>query len=699
MRKPLFLIVTAMSLLCSCSTERPAAENPLLGEWDTPFGVPPFDKIEVSHYKPAFQVAMAEHLAEVDSIVANPAEPDFENVILALDNCGERLKRVSTVFSMVGSADTNAEMQAVQMEMSPVLSQHYDKVSMNEKLFEKVSAVYEKRASLGLDSLQMRLLEKTYNRYVRAGAALPADKKAELSKINEELSLLGVRFGNNLLAENKNFTLELSGEELSGLPQSVKNAAREEADKRGIPGKYVFTLSKPSLLPFLTYSDRRDLREKLYRGYLDRGNYGNETDNKQIINDIVRLRTEKARLLGYDSHADFVLSNVMAKTPENVYGLLDDLWTPALDRAKAELAEMKALKLAETGDESFESWDWWYYAEKVRKQKYDLDEEALRPYFSLENVRSGIFELSNRLYGVTFRPVVAPVYNEECQVYEVLDSDNSHLGVLYLDFHPRDGKGGGAWCGRFRGQRFIDGKRISPVVSIVCNFTRPIGSVPALLTLDETETFFHEFGHALHSLFSQVPYQGLSGVERDFVELPSQIMENWAFEPQMLKSYALHYRSNEPIPDALVEKIKNSALFNQGFATVEYLAASYSDMDIHTLEQFEPLDVNAFENRKLNVERGLIPEIAPRYRYPYFSHIFDGGYSAGYYSYIWAEVLDKDAFQAFVETGDIFNRQVAERFRTLLSRGGTSDGMVLYEQFRGAQPDRKPLLRARGLVE
>ncbi len=698
----LLLMPLMTTMIYSCKHHAPEGPNPLLSEWNTPFGVPPFDQIETDHYLPAFEAAIAEHTAQIDSITADGETPSFENTILAFDRSGERLSRIANVFYLVAAADNNPEMQAVQEKVSPMLSGHSDQIMHNEALFARVKTVYESLPTSGLDSLQQRLTRKIYKEFVRSGAALDPEKKQQLQKINEELSLLQVQFGNNLLSENKDFILAVDSSGLAGLPTNVVTAAAAAAEKAGKTGQWVFTLSKPSLIPFLTNSERRDLRETLYKGYLERCNHNNETDNKQIVNDMIRLRTERAHLLGYPSHAAFVLDDEMAKTPENVYSLLDGLWTPALERAKAELAEMKQLSKEEKGDDSLASWDWWYYAEKVRKAKYALDEEMLRPYFSLENVRNGIFMLCNRLYGLTFRPISAPVYNNECHVYEVLDKDNSHLGVLYLDFFPRDGKSGGAWCGTFRDQSYDEkGNRISPVVSIVCNFTRPASnSQSALLTLDETATFFHEFGHALHNFFLDVKYNGLNSVERDFVELPSQIMENWAFEPELLRQYALHYQSGNPIPDHLIEKIQNSKLFNQGFATVEYLAASYSDLDIHNLDEYAPIDVNAFEKRVLNEKRGLIPEIEPRYRYPYFSHIFDGGYSSGYYGYIWAEVLDKDAFQAFAETGDIFNSDVAQRFRReVLSKGGSADGMVLYRNFRGQEPAREPLLRARGLIQ
>ncbi len=696
-------LAVAMFFMQSCTPKtKQTMENPLLSEWNDRFGVPPFDRIKAEHFAPALEQAMSVHNAEIDAIVTNNDEPTFENTVLAYDNSGKLLERVELCFSLLCAAETNAEMQAIEQEMSPKLTAHSGAIMMNDALFERVKSVYERRGALGLDSLQLRLTEKLYRRFVRGGALLSVEDKEQLRKVDEELSAARVKYAANLLAANSGFELVISDQDdLDGLPSSIRDAAASEASARDMKGKWVFTTKKPSMLPFLTYSSKRELREKLYRGYLDRCNYNDSIDNKQVINDIVRLRTERAHLLGYPTHAHYVLDVQMASTPENVYAMMDELWAPALERAKAEMEAMREMMKEETGLDDFASWDWWYYAEKVRKRDYSFDESSLRPYFSLENVRSGIFELSNRLYGLTFRPVQLPVYHEDCETYEVLDEKNEHLGVLYLDYFPRDGKSGGAWCGEYRTQSFdAEGNRISPIVSIVCNFPRPTGGDPALLSIDETQTFFHEFGHALHNLFSQVKYGGLGGVERDFVELPSQIMENWALEPEMLRRYALHHRTNDPIPHHLIEKLQRSRHFNQGFNTVELLAASLTDMDIHTIEQFSPIDVNEFERKMLNERRGLMEQIAPRYRYPYFSHIFDGGYSSGYYSYLWAEVLDKDAYQAFVESGDIFNKRIATDFRNkVLARGGEADGMDLYRDFRGADPDRKPLLLGRGLIE
>lgn len=694
-------LITLLSLMtiASCSSPKKTGENPFFTEWETPYGVPPFDRIRPEHFMPAFERGMSLHDAEIDAIVTNNDAPTFENVILAYDDAGQMLAQTALVFGMLCSAENTPELQALQERAMPLLAAHADKIRLNDRLFEKVKAVYDQRATLGLDAEQRRLLEKTYDGFVRAGALLDDAGKARLKEINEQLSLTAVKFGNNLLAENNNYALVLEADQLDGLPVSVREQAREKAQAVGKGGKYVFTLHKPSLLPFLTYSSRRELREELYKAYLNRCSNGDEYDNRQLINDFIRLRTEKAHLLGYPSYAAYVVSDEMAGTTDAVYALLEEIWTPALESAKRELADMDELFRKDFPDGEFASWDWWYYAEKVRKQKYSLDEEMLRPYFSLENVQGGIFFLANRLYGITFRPIVVPLYHPEAVAYEVLDADLSHLGVLYFDFFPRDGKSQGAWCGNYVEQTYRDGERVAPVVSIVTNFTRPTRNDPALLTLDETETLFHEFGHALHFLFHDVKYRGLTEVEGDFVELPSQIMENWAFEPEMLRQYAVHFRSGEVIPQYLIDKMRRSELFNQGFMTTELIAASLSDMDIHSLAEYEPFDPMAFERQALTEKRGLIPQIEPRYRYPYFSHIFDGGYSAGYYFYTWAEVLDKDAFEAFRESGDLFDKRIADDFRRkLLARGGSEDGMSLYRAFRGKDPDKRAMLRGRGLL-
>lgn len=689
----------AAAALTSCGPETSGTDNPFFTEWETPFGVPPFEQIRPEHYIPAFTEGMAREKAEIDAIVNNPDAPTFENTILAYDNSGEFLNRVSSVFGCVTGTDMTPELEQIQGEVSPMLTRHNSNISLNPKLFARVKAVYEGRDTLCTDSLQRRLTEKMYRNFVRSGAELSADDQAKLRQVDEQLSMLSIRFGRNLRGDNGDFVLIADNrDDLKGLPQSVVDAAQQEAEAREQKGKWAFTLDKPSMIPFLQYAGKRDLREKLYKGYLTRCDHSDKRDNKAVIDSIANLRLTRANLLGYPTHAAYVLDRQMAKTPEAVYALLTELWTPALERAKGELAEMQAIKLSETGDSTFASWDWWFYAEKLRKAKYDLNEDELRPYFALDSVRNGVFGLAGKLYGITFRELTdIPKYNPENRVFEVLDTDNTSLGVLYLDFHPRAGKRVGAWCTTFRGPSYDStGHRVAPVVSIVCNFSKPTADAPALLTLDEVNTFFHEFGHGLHQLFSMVPYKGLRGVERDFVELPSQVMENWAVQPEMLALYAKHYKTGEPIPAEMAEKIARSGLFNQGFATVEYLGASVLDMDYHTLTAGQPIDVTAFEAASMG-KLGMIPQIEPRYKSTYFQHIFSGGYSSGYYSYIWAEVLDADAFDAYVESGDLFNPEIAAKFRTLLSRGGTADGDVLYRDFRGAEPSKEPLLHRRGL--
>ena len=694
----LLTLFLPMTLVC-CKSEKQVGENPFFAEWETPYGVPPFDRIAPEHFLPALERGMSLHDAEIDAITSNHDEPSFENTILAYDNSGAMLSQVALIFDMLCAAENTPELEKIQVEVAPLLTAHADKIRLNEQLFERIKAVYDRRSTLGLDAEQLRLVEKTYRSFVRAGALLDAQQKARLKEINGELALAAVKFANNIRSENNRFVMMLSSDELDGLPANVRELAREQAAQLGQKDKYAFTLQKSSLIPFLTYSTKRERREEIYKAYLNRCNNGDEFDNKQLINDFIRLRTEKARLLGYPSYAAYVVDDQMARTTDAVYGLLDEIWTPALERAKGELADMEELFRKDYPEGEFASWDWWYYAEKLRKQEYALDEEMLRPYFSLENVQTGIFFLANRLYGITFRPVVVPLYHPEAVAYEVLDADESHLGILYFDFFPRDGKSQGAWCGNYVEQTFDgEGRRMAPVVSIVCNFTRPTANTPALLTLDETETLFHEFGHALHFLFHNVRYRGLSEVEGDFVEMPSQLMENWAFEPELLRQYAVHYRTDEVIPQYLIDKLRRSRLFNQGFMTTELIAASLSDMDIHSITEYEPFDPMAFEREALTDRRGLIPQIEPRYHYPYFSHIFDGGYAAGYYFYTWAAVLDKDVFEAFRESGDLYNKKVADDLRRkILARGGSADGMTMYRDFRGKDPDKRPMLRSRGL--
>ncbi len=643
------------------------AENPFLQPWTTPFGVPPFDAIKLEHYKPAFEAGMQQQQQEIRAICLKESAPTFENTIEALDRSGELLDRVNNVFNAMESALTNDGIQTISKEIAPRLSQHRDEILLNDKLFQRVKAIYEVHDKLDLNAEQKRLLEETYKNFVRGGANLPAEQKQKLKDLNARLSVLSVRFGENVLKENNRFELVIDDKaDLAGLPDTVIDAAAEAAQERGHAGKWVFTLHKPSMIPFLQYARNRSLREKIYMGYINRGNHNDELDNKKILAEMAALRVERAKLLGYPTHAHYVLEENMAKVPEHVYKLLNEVWQPALKRAKQEVADMQQIIDAEQGGFQLASWDWWYYAERVKKAKYDLDEEMLRPYFKLENVLNGVFEVAGRLYGLRFqRRDDIPVYHKDVTAYEVLDADGSHIGILYVDYFPRASKRGGAWMSEFRQQHVMDGNDIRPVVYNVGNFSKPTADKPSLLSLEEVQTLFHEFGHALHGLLSHCTYKSLAGTEvaRDFVELPSQIMENWAIEPEVLKMYARHYQTGKPMPDELIEKIRRARFFNQGFATTEYLAASFLDMDWHTMTEPQPdIDVLAFEKSSLD-KIGLIPEIISRYRSPYFQHIFAGGYSSGYYSYLWAEVLDADAFEAFKETGDIFNQKVAKSFR------------------------------------
>jgi len=694
-----FIALAIITSSCKTTQEQKKdMSNPFFTEYTTPFQVPPFDKIKVEHYMPATEQGITDQIADIKFITDNKEEATFDNTILAFDQSGYSLDKVTNVFFNLNSANTNDEMKALARELTPKLSTHRDNIMLNKDLFKRVKAVYEKRTDLNLDAEQLRVVEKYYRDFDRNGANLPDDKQVELRKLNDELSMLELKFGENTLAETyKTFKLVIDNEgDLKGLPADVVSAAAEVAKADSMEGKWVFTLQKPSMLPFLQYAENRNLRENLYLGYINRGNNNNEFDNKQVIEKIVTLRDQRAKLLGYANHAAYTVDVNMAKTPENINDFLIKLWTPALERAKAERADMQAMVDKEGGNFKLAMWDWWYYAEKVRKAKYDLDEAQLKPYFTLDNVREGLFYTANKLYGIKFiKRTDLPVYNEEAIAYEVQEADGKHIGIFYMDFHPRPGKRNGAWCTGFRDQSYKNGKMVTPVVSIVCNFTRPAGDVPALLSFEEVTTLFHEAGHALHSLFTDGPYRRTAGnVARDFVELPSQIMENWASEPEVLRMYAKHYQTGEVIPEELIAKLEKSAQFNQGFETVEYLAASLLDMDWHT-KAFEG-NVEAFEKASMD-KIGLIPEIEPRYRSTYFSHIFSGGYSAGYYVYIWAAVLDADAFDAFKQSGNIFNPEYAAKFRHLLTKSGSDEGMVVYKNFRGQEPSIEPLLKRRGL--
>ncbi|GKG74750.1 dipeptidyl carboxypeptidase II [Parabacteroides goldsteinii] len=691
--------------LSACSSPEKKSEilapgDILLTEFTTPFGVPPFDKIELDDYMPAFKEAIAQQQKEVDDIVGQTAAPDFENTIVALDQSGNLLRKVNAVFSGLNSANTNDEMQALSRELSPLLSKNSDDIRLNKDLFARVKTVYDNRESLNLNKEQKKLLEETYKSFVRGGANLDAEQQARLRELNSEISMLQLTFGQNMLKETNAFQLVIENkDDLAGLPESLILNAEVAARAAGLEGKWLFTLHNPSVMPFLQYADNRALREKIFKGYINRGNNGNDADNKDVVLKLVTLRLEKAKLMGYDDYASFVLEDRMAKTSDKVYALLDEIWKPALVKAKEELADINAEIKKEGGNFEAEGWDWRYYFEKAKKAKFDLDENQVRPYLKLENVRDGAFLLANKLYGITFTPIKEiPLPHPDAQAFECKDKNGTHLGVLYMDFFPRASKRGGAWCGTYRSQTYKDGKRQGPVVTIVCNFSQPAPGQPALLSADEAETLFHEFGHGLHNLFKDVHYYGVSGVPRDFVELPSQVMEHWVFEPELLKEYAKHYETNEVIPAELIEKLDKSGKYGQGFATTEYLAASLLDMDFHVLKEVhEGADVMKFEETVLG-ERGLLKQIPSRYRTTYFNHTMGGGYTAGYYSYIWAEVLDADAYQAYKETGDIFNQEVATKFREyVLTPGGIDDAMDMYKNFRGKEPNTEPLLKNRGL--
>lgn len=698
-RISLLLLGTAI-LFTGCMKET-KSDNPFFNEWDTPYEVPPFDKIRAAHYMPAYLNGFAEHKEEIKEIINNPEEPTFDNTIKPFVYSGQLLTRVSRVFGGLNSAHTNDTLQSIQKEIAPLLSKHNDDISLNDSLFDRIRIVYENKEKFNLTSEESKVLEETYSDFVRGGAALPPEDKEVLRKINEELSLLSVQFSQNLLAETNGFKLIIDKEEdLTGLPEGVKAQAASLAKTMGLDNKWVFTLQVPSMTPFLQYSDRRDLREKLFTAYFMKGDNDNENDNKEIIADIARLRLEKAILLGYNNYASYILEKNMAKSPDRVIDFLTQVWNAAIPVTKAEATAQQQMINRENGKFRLEPWDWWYYTEKIRKEKYDLDDELTRPYFKIDNVISGMFYVANRLYNLDFSERTdIPEYHPDVVTFEV-SRDGEHVGVLMIDNYPRESKRGGAWCGVYRSQiRDTEGRMITPVVTMVTNSTPPTGDKPALLTPTEAETLFHEFGHALHQLLSNSTFPGFTGtaVPRDFVELPSQIMEHWVFEPEVLKVYAKHYETEEIIPSEIVDKLVKSGQFNTGFATTEFLAAALLDMEYHMLTEPVNLNIREFEKKTLD-KYGLIPEIKPRYRSTYFNHIWASGYASGYYSYYWSEMLDADAFQAFKETGDIFNREIASKFeKEILSRGGTGDPLEMYIAFRGKEPGVDALLINRGL--
>ncbi|QDP00778.1 M3 family metallopeptidase [Thalassotalea sp. PS06] len=675
--------------------------NPFYSEYDTPFGIAPFEQIKIEHYMPALEKGIAEQKAEILAIANSDEAPTFENTIEAMEKSGDLLTKVTNVFyGLIGSMST-PEMQAISKEVSPKLSKLSDDVYLNEDLFKRVKAVYDQKDELELNTEQNTLLEKTYKGFVRGGANLNTEDKATLRDLNEQLSKLSIQFGENLLNETNDFELVIDNEEdLNGLPEGIIAAAANTASERGHEGKWVFTTHRPSFYPFLTYSTKRDLREQLFYAYTHRGDNDNKNDNKKIAAKMASLRYQRAQVLGYDTHADYVLENAMAKTPENVYGLLDKVWPASLARAKQEVADMQTFAESEGADFKLEAWDWWYYSEKVRKQKYDLDEEATKPYFSLENTMQGVFYTAEKLWGVTFKERDdLPKYHPDVTTYEMFDKDGSSVGVYMTDFFVRPSKRGGAWMSSFRKQHKMYGEEVKPIIYNVLNYPTPVGDEPVLLTFDQASTLFHEFGHAIQGLLSDGYYRSLTGtaLPRDYVEYPSQVMENWMTEPEVLEQFAKHYKTGEVIPMEMVEKIQASGKFNQGFATTEYMAAALLDLKWHTLKTAEEQDADKFEADAM-AEIGLINEIAPRYRTTYFSHIFAGGYSSGYYGYIWSNIFDADTWKVFEEKG-IFDQDTATSYRkNVLESGGTEDPMIMYKRFRGQEPDPIHLLERRGLV-
>ena len=712
MKKLFFISAILLTVSCNQQSNMDPNINPFFQEWDTAYEVPPFMDIKDEDYMPAFKKGMEENLSEINIIVNNLEAPTFSNTIEDLERTGKLLGKVSRVFSNLASSNTNPQLQELQRELSPMLSAHYDKISLNEELFKRVEAIWQEKDAIELTSEQRKLLNDTRKQFVRSGALMNEEEKKQITEINSKISGLSTSFGQNLLAETNGFELILENSDLDGLSEGIIAAASEAASQKmekaetkeegeKYKDKFVFTPHRSSMYPFLTESTRRDLREQLYNSYVMRGDNNNETDNKEIAAQIAKLRAERAEIMGYKSHAHFVLDDNMLKTPEEVYDLLTKLWEPAVKRAKVEIADMQAVADAEGQTFEVAAWDWWHYSEKVRKEKYNLDESAIKPYLSLDNVLEGVFSTTNKLWGLSFTEIFdIDLYHPDARIWEVKDKDGSHLGIFIGDYFTRSNKRGGAWMSSFKGQSNLDGRE-RPIIVNVCNFPAPVGDKPALLSFDNVVTLFHEFGHAMHGTLTDVTYGSMAGTSgpRDFIELPSQLLEHWASEPEVLKSFATHYETGEVIPDDLIDKLLNASKFNQGFINTEYLAASLLDMDWHSIsaEQAQQLDANKFESESLK-KYGLLDEIAPRYRTTYFAHIFSGGYSSGYYSYVHAAVLDSDAFEAFKEAGDVFDAELSSRLReTIYSKGSTEDAMDLFVNFRGRKAIIEPLLKVRGL--
>lgn len=703
MKKLLYMFGIVALASCQAPTEKTemkASDNPFFQEWDTPYGVPPFEQIKDEHYRKAFQAGMTQQIEEVEAIANSKETPSFDNTITAFEKSGGLLKKVGGVFFNLSSAHTNDSLKTISREISPKLSAHSDNIYLNSAFYQRVKSLYEQRKNLSLTEEQNKLLEDYYTRFVRAGAALNEEQQASMRSLNEELSTLTVKFGENVLNETNKFELVLTEEELSGLPESVKAAGADAAKERGHEGKYVFTTHRPSLYPFITYATQRELRERLKKGYINRGNNNDEYDNKELVRQIVNLRLKKANLLGFPTWSDYMLQERMLNTPEKVYNLLDKVWPATVDAAKRERDQMKAMAMKEGNDFEIMPWDWWYYAEKIKMDQYNLDENEIRPYLKVDNVIKGTFILANKLFGLTFEEKNdIPKYHPDVRTYTVKNEKGELIGIYLSDWFYRSSKRGGAWMNNYRDQSNMDGNNVIPIITNVGNFTKPTGDTPSLLSQDEAETMFHEFGHALHGLLSECTYPSISGTStpRDFVEFPSQVMENWVFAPQMLELYAFHYETGEVMPDELVAKIKKAGTFNQGFSSAETLAATYLDMAYHTIT--EPLEgsIDEFEDAAMS-KIGMIDAIVPRYRTGYFQHAFSDpeGYSSGYYSYLNSAVMDADAFGAFQENG-LFDHSTANAYREqILSKGGTRDAMDMYVAFRGREPEIAPLLERRG---
>ena len=684
------------------SDSRQDQTNPLLLAWQTPCETPPFDQIRPEHFLPAFEQAFVDHSAEIDAITHDPAVPDFANTITALERSGKLLAKVSAVFYDLVSAHSNPEILAIDKEISPRLARHWNPIMMNAVLFGRIAMLHENRKSCGLTPEQLRLLERTYTNFHRAGAGLSEEAKARMAEINERLAQLGTTFSHHLLADEQDWVLELTEADLAGLPDSFIAAAKAAAEERKLAGKAVVTLSRSSVEPFLKSADRRDLREKVYRAFVARGDNGNANDNNETIVEVLALREESAKLLGYPTFAAYRLEDSMAKTPEAVRGLLERVWKPARAKALADRDELQALIAEEGGNFQLAPWDWRYYAEKLRQAKANFDDAAIKPYLALDNMIEAAFDCATRLFGVTFAERKdIPVWHPDVRVWEVRDPDGHHKALFYGDYFARPSKRSGAWMTSLRDQQKLDGA-IAPLILNVCNFSKGADGAPSLLSPDDARTLFHEFGHGLHGMLSNVTYPSLAGtsVFTDFVELPSQLYEHWQERPEVLRRFARHFETGEPLPQDLLNRFLSARKFNQGFATVEFISSALIDLEFHTQPASASRDVRAFERAELD-KIGMPEEIAMRHRPQQFGHVFSGGYyAAGYYSYMWSEVMDADAFGAFEEAGNIFDPAVAKRLHDdIYSTGGSVDPEAAYVAFRGRDPEPDALLRRRGLLE